>query len=73
MTEDELIFHDLLMATHTVEAVEKARKEVIEKAADWFTNYLAEIGYPDDWIRDSKVQQKRNGKIQKSNGGIIKI
>ena len=66
MTEDELIFHDLLMATHTVEAVEKARKEVIEKAANWFTNYLAEIGYPDDWIRDSKVQQSGMERFRKA-------
>lgn len=60
MTEDELIFHDLLMATHTVKAVEKARKEVIEKAANWFTNY------PDDWIRDSKVQQNGMERFRKA-------
>ena len=25
----------------------------IEKACDWFADYLMEIGYPDDWMRDS--------------------
>ena len=34
-------------------AIEWARKEVIEKACEWLDNYLMEIGYPDDWMRDS--------------------
>ena len=25
----------------------------IEKACEWLGNYLMEIGYPDDWLRDS--------------------
>ena len=25
----------------------------IEKACDWLDTYLMEIGYPDDWLRDS--------------------
>ena len=25
----------------------------IEKACGWFEKYLTEIGYPDDWLRDS--------------------
>ena len=25
----------------------------IEKACEWLHNYLMEIGYPDDWMRDS--------------------
>ena len=25
----------------------------IEKACEWLDNYLMEIGYPDDWMRDS--------------------
>ena len=66
MTEDELIFHDLLMAIHTVKAIEKARKKVIDKAIEWFTNYLAEIGYPDDWLRDSKVQQSGIERFRKA-------
>ena len=25
----------------------------IQKACEWLDNYLMEIGYPDDWMRDS--------------------
>ena len=35
------------------DAIEWARKEVINKACDWLNTYLMEIGYPDDWLRDS--------------------
>ena len=35
------------------DAIEWARKEVINKACDWFAYYLMDIGYPDDWLRDS--------------------
>ena len=35
------------------DAIEWAWKEVIDKACDWFDIYLMEIGYPDDWMRDS--------------------
>ena len=32
----------------------KEQKQIdIEKACAWFEKYLAEIGYPDDWLRDS--------------------
>ena len=35
------------------DAIEWARKEVIDKACEWLDTYLMEIGYPDDWLRDS--------------------
>ena len=35
------------------DAIEWARKEVISKACEWLDTYLMEIGYPDDWLRDS--------------------
>ena len=35
------------------DAIEWARKEVINKACDWLDIYLMDIGYPDDWMRDS--------------------
>ena len=35
------------------DAIEWARKEVINKACDWLDTYLMEIGYHDDWLRDS--------------------
>lgn len=32
----------------------KEQKQIdIEKAREWFADYLMEIGYPDDWMRDS--------------------
>ena len=32
----------------------KGQKAIdIEKACEWLDNYLMEIGYPDDWLRDS--------------------
>ena len=34
---------------------ERTKREVIEKAADWFQDYLFDVGYPDDWLRDSRV------------------
>ena len=27
--------------------------DAIDKACEWLGNYLMEIGYPDDWLRDS--------------------
>ena len=39
------------------DAIEWARKEVIEKAREWFADYLMEIGYPDDWMRGSQNMQ----------------
>ena len=33
---------------------ERTKREVIEKAAEWFEKYLFDIGYPDEWCRDSK-------------------
>ena len=27
--------------------------DAIEEACEWFDTYLMEIGYPDDWLRDS--------------------
>ena len=28
-------------------------EQLIDKACEWFADYLMEIGYPDDWMRDS--------------------
>ena len=32
---------------------ERTKREMIKKAADWFQDYLFDVGYPDDWLRDS--------------------
>lgn len=29
------------------------KKALVDKAAKWFTDYLFDIGYPDDWCRDN--------------------
>lgn len=38
-----------------VKTAERTKREMIEKAADWFQDYLFDVGYPDDWLRDSRV------------------
>ena len=48
------------------DAIEWARKEVIEKACEWLGNYLMEIGYPDDWLRDSPNIKSGKERFRKS-------
>lgn len=36
-----------------VRGAEWMQEKLIEKAAEWFEKYLFDIGYPDDWCRDS--------------------
>ena len=48
------VFIDEREITRTVGNVLKwADKTMIDKACEWLDNYLMEIGYPDDWLRDS--------------------
>lgn len=55
------IFEEIGLSQHSVERVaeiieEKIREQKsidIDKACEWLDNYLMEIGYPDDWLRDS--------------------
>ena len=42
------------------------RKIDVNKACDWFEKYLAEIGYPDDWCRDSEVQESGEKRFRKA-------
>lgn len=48
---------DSLEANSILEGYElgadRTKREVIEKAVEWFEKYLFDIGYPDDWCRDS--------------------
>ena len=53
--------------THS-DAIEWARKEVIEKACEWLDNYLMEIGYPDDWLRDSPNIESGKERFKKAMG-----
>ena len=48
------------------DAIEWARKEVINKACDWFAYYLMDIGYPDDWMRDSPNMQSGEERFRKA-------
>ena len=44
----------------------KEQKQIdIEKACEWLDNYLMEIGYPDDWCRDSEVQESGEKRFRK--------
>ena len=40
----------------------------IEKAASWFADYLMEIGYPDDWMRDSPNMESGEERFIKAMG-----
>ena len=51
------------------DAIEWARKEVIEEARDWFSDYLMEIGYPDDWMRDSPNMLSGEERFRKAMEG----
>ena len=35
------------------DAIEWARKDLLNKVCEYLDTYLMEIGYPDDWLRDS--------------------
>ena len=48
------------------DAIEWARKETIAEACEWFTVYLMEIGYPDDWVRDSPNMESGEKRFIKS-------
>ena len=48
------------------DAIEWARKEVINKACEWLDTYLMEIGYPDDWMRDSPNVESGKERFKKT-------
>lgn len=39
------------------EAIKWADKTMIEKACNWIESYLFDIGFPDDWCRDSATMK----------------
>lgn len=55
------IYEEIGLSRHSVDRVaeiiaEKMHEQKtidIDKACEWLDNYLMEIGYPDDWLRDS--------------------
>ena len=38
----------------------------INKACEWLDNYLMEIGYPDDWMRDSPNVESGKERFRKA-------
>ncbi len=48
------------------DAIEWARKEVINKACEWLDTYLMDIGYPDDWMRDSPNMESGEERFRKA-------
>ena len=43
-----------------------ADKTIIDKACEWLDNYLMEIGYPDDWMRDSPNMESGKERFRKA-------
>lgn len=43
-----------------------ADKTIIDKACEWLDNYLMEIGYPDDWLRDSPNMESGKERFRKA-------
>ena len=48
------------------DAIEWARKEVINDACKRFGDYLFDIGYPDDWMRDSQNLKSGEERFRKA-------
>ena len=49
-----------------IDGASEQRQIDIEKACAWFEGYLADIGYPDDWCRDSEVQESGEERFRKA-------
>ena len=53
-----------------ITAYERGAKEQkvidIDKACNWLDNYLMEIGYPDDWMRDSPNMESGKKRFRKA-------
>ena len=49
-----------------IDGAKEQRKIDIDKACQWFGEYLMDIGYPDDWYRDSKVLMSGEERFRKA-------
>ena len=49
-----------------IDGAKEQRQIDIDKACKWFTQYLFDIGYPDDWCRDSKVKMNGEQRFRKA-------
>ena len=68
------IFEEIGLSKHSVDRVSEIIAEKIieqkaidvDKACDWLDNYLMEIGYPDDWMRDSPNMESGKERFRKA-------
>lgn len=44
----------------------KGYQDAVDKACKWFGDYLFDIGYPDDWMRDSPNLKSGEAKFRKA-------
>lgn len=44
----------------------KGYRDAVEKACKWFGDYLFDIGYPDDWMRDSQNLKSGEQRFRKA-------
>ena len=72
------IYEEIGLSKHSVDRIYeiiaekllKQKKIDIENACKWFGDYLFDIGYPDDWMRDSpnlKSGEERFRKAMENN------
>ena len=68
------ILEEIGISKHSVDRVSEIIAEKIieqeaidvDKACDWLDNYLMEIGYPDDWLRDSPNMESGEERFRKA-------
>ena len=51
-----------------IAGAKEQRQIDIEKTCEWLDNYLMEIGYPDDWLRDSPNIESGKERFKKAMG-----
>lgn len=52
-----------------ISGAEWADETMLTKACQWFENYLFDIGYPDDWCRDSPNMESGKERFIKAMKG----
>ena len=70
------IFEEIGLSKHSIDRVSEIIEEKmleqkaidIENACDWLDTYLMEIGYPDDWLRDSPNMESGKERFRKAMG-----
>lgn len=69
------VYNDALASLYEegyIAGASEQRQIDIDKACKWFEGYLAEIGYPDDWCRDSEVQESGEKRFRKAMEKYLK-